>query len=258
MTVKAIFFDIDGTLVRFGQPGMSETMIATLDRARAKGIKVFVATGRPEVMLTTVSNYQFDGYILMNGAIVRLDGKTIHKELIELEDARNIVDIALRDGYSCACCQESDYIASSWSDYARNLFTEIGLFLPRVVEDFATSGLESYQYTVFMTDEEFEKVMAPHLKNTVIARWHPAFTDVIPSTVSKAVGIEKIIQTLGFSKDEVMAFGDGGNDIDMLKYVGMGVAMGNATDAVKQHADYVTDSVDEEGVKTALEHFGVI
>ena len=67
-----------------------------------------------------------------------------------------------------------------------------------------------------------------------------------------------MLDYFGISLEESMAFGDGGNDIPMLKHVGIGVAMGNAEDEVKQAADYVTDSVDENGIEKALWHFGVI
>ena len=84
------------------------------------------------------------------------------------------------------------------------------------------------------------------------------FPDVIPKGSSKQVGVDKMLDYFGISLDESMAFGDGGNDVLMLKHVGIGVAMGNAEDEVKRAADYVTDSVDEDGVEKALRHFGVI
>ena len=73
-----------------------------------------------------------------------------------------------------------------------------------------------------------------------------------------AVGIDKIIEHYGISLHETMAFGDGGNDMAMLRHAGIGVAMGNAGDEVKEAADYVTDSVDDDGVMNALRHFDVI
>ena len=69
---------------------------------------------------------------------------------------------------------------------------------------------------------------------------------------SKAVGIESVLRHFGLDRSECIAFGDGGNDIEMLEYCGIGVAMGNADDTVKQHADHVTTSVDDEGIEQAL------
>ena len=74
----------------------------------------------------------------------------------------------------------------------------------------------------------------------------------------KPVGVGKMLERFGLKREESMAFGDGGNDIDMLRYAGVGVAMDNAGDDVKAAADYVTAGVDEDGVERALRHFGVI
>ena len=71
-------------------------------------------------------------------------------------------------------------------------------------------------------------------------------------------GIQEYLDRLGISVRETMAFGDGHNDIEMLRFAGIGVAMGNASDEVKGAADYVTDSVDEDGIALALQHFGLI
>ena len=84
------------------------------------------------------------------------------------------------------------------------------------------------------------------------------FADVIPAGSSKAVGIDKMLAYFGIPLADTMAFGDGGNDVSMLRHVGIGVAMGNAGDEARRAADYVTTSVDEDGILNALRHFGVI
>ena len=89
-------------------------------------------------------------------------------------------------------------------------------------------------------------------------RWHPDFTDMIPADGGKPRGIRCFMERHGFTREQTMAFGDGGNDIAMLRFAGIGVAMGNANDEVKASADYVTDDVDHDGIMNALRHFGVI
>ena len=89
-------------------------------------------------------------------------------------------------------------------------------------------------------------------------RWHNLFTDLIPADSSKAVGIERILAHFGIDRNESIAFGDGANDIEMLQYVGTGIAMGNAADIVKQNSDLVTDSADDEGIWNALKKLNVI
>ena len=97
--------------------------------------------------------------------------------------------------------------------------------------------------------------MLPHCR---LPRWHPQFSDLVNANNSKASGIESILRHFGIKKEECIAFGDGGNDIEMLEYCGIGVAMGNADDSVKAHADYVTTSVDEEGIEHALLSLDII
>ena len=98
----------------------------------------------------------------------------------------------------------------------------------------------------------------PTLSNCTSGRWHPAFTDITAADADKGKGLHAMADYLGFNIDETMAFGDGGNDISIVREAGIGVAMGNAGDNLKQIADYITTHVDEDGVKNALLHFGVI
>ena len=89
-------------------------------------------------------------------------------------------------------------------------------------------------------------------------RWNPLFVDVIPENGGKGMGIKTMLDYLGFSKEEAMAFGDGGNDIEMLEFVKYGVAMGNSGENVKKSAAYVTDDVDSDGIYNALVHYNVL
>ena len=89
-------------------------------------------------------------------------------------------------------------------------------------------------------------------------RWHPEFIDVIAAGGGKDKGVDAILDRFGITPEECMAFGDGENDLSMLRHVGIGVAMGSASDRVKAQADYVTGSVDEDGILSALHHFGLL
>ena len=103
-----------------------------------------------------------------------------------------------------------------------------------------------------------EEKLMKHLPGCVTTRWYPTFGDIIASGVDKSTGIEKIGEYFGIKVEEMMAIGDGGNDISMIKYAGAGVAMGNAGDDVKLVADFITTSVDDDGVGNALRHYGVL
>ena len=91
-----------------------------------------------------------------------------------------------------------------------------------------------------------------------ITSWNDTGIDIIPKGGGKSAGIQKFLDEHGLDRTQIMAFGDGENDIDMLQFAGIGVAMGNAGEAVKAAADYVTSPVDEDGIENALRHFGLI
>ena len=88
--------------------------------------------------------------------------------------------------------------------------------------------------------------------------WNPYFCDIIPKGSDKSVGIDCMLERHGLLLCQTMAFGDGGNDMGMLRHANIGIAMGNAEEQVKSIADYVTTAVDDHGVVTALRHFGLL
>ena len=95
-------------------------------------------------------------------------------------------------------------------------------------------------------------------KSVNLARWWERAVDVIPASSGKAAAIKEVLKYYGFSAEECMAFGDGGNDIDMIKFAGIGVAMGNSDEEVKMAADHVTDTCDNDGIYKAFKYFKMI
>ena len=114
-------------------------------------------------------------------------------------------------------------------------------------------GFTVMQVIAFYTEAEQKHIICDILKGCDDTRWHPVFADCIARGTNKASGIDHVCRHYGFQPSETMAFGDGGNDIEMLRHAGIGVAMGNASDEVKAAADYVTESVDDDGVAKALQ-----
>ena len=107
-------------------------------------------------------------------------------------------------------------------------------------------------------DNDEEKELMKVMPHCISARWHPLFCDVSPIGGTKQNGIDKFLEHYHIDLSETMAFGDGGNDIQMLNHVAVAIAMGNANDEVKAVADYVTDDVDNDGITKALRHFGLL
>lgn len=140
---------------------------------------------------------------------------------------------------------------------ANALSEEIKFSMPPLLPLEEMSRKEAYQFIAIMDSDRDNEVLS-FLPNCRLPRWHPKFADLIHANNSKAVGIESIISHLGINRQECICFGDGANDIEMLEYCGIGVAMGNAEDKVKNHADFITTSVDEEGISHALYKLGII
>ena len=110
----------------------------------------------------------------------------------------------------------------------------------------------------FFFDKEIEQEVMGQLPGLTATRWCDVFVDINAEGVNKAAGIRSFADYLGLDLSETMAFGDGGNDIPMLRAAGIGVAMGNASDEVKSYADYVTDHIDNDGLYKAFKHFNLI
>ncbi|WP_165157316.1 Cof-type HAD-IIB family hydrolase [Parabacteroides sp. ZJ-118] len=257
--IKAVFFDIDGTLVSFKTHKLPDSAARALDRLREKGIKVFIATGRQARSINNLGTQVFDGYVTLNGGYC-LAGKerVIYKHPIPPEDIAALIRYQEEvEEFPCALVEEDGIYQNYVDDSARQLYGMLDFPHPPARPLRGNGGKEVYQLIAFFSPAQEERILSvlPHCEAT---RWNPLFADVVPRGSSKAVGIDKIIAYYGISLRETMAFGDGGNDSAMLRHAGIGVAMGNAGDAVKAAADYVTDSVDDDGVWNALRHFGLI
>ena len=111
---------------------------------------------------------------------------------------------------------------------------------------------------IFFGNIEQEEAVLRGMPACEATRWTHLLCDIIPRGGGKHIGIQKVLDHYGFAREECMAFGDGDNDITMLRYAGIGVAMGNADAAVKAAADYVTTGTDASGIAKALRHFGML
>ena len=116
-----------------------------------------------------------------------------------------------------------------------------------------------YQLCIYLEDDEkLSSILTNVLTDCISNRWISWFADVNVKGVTKQLGIDKILEHYSLPLESTMAFGDAANDIPMIRHAAVGVAMGNASEQVKQSADYVTASVDDDGVYKALVHYGVL
>lgn len=262
---KALFFDIDGTLCSFTTHDIPASAIRALMDVKAAGHRVFIATGRPRILINNLGALEerdlIDGYITMNGGYCFVGEEVIHKSPIPSEAVQAVVLSCAALHTPCILVGEHDIKVCQPDERVRRIFHEYLKVTTPIsevtVEEAVHSGQAIYQLTPFLSKEE-ESHLAQVSASCEVGRWHPEFADITAKGNTKQRGIDEIIRYFGLSLEETMAFGDGGNDIPMLCHAAIGVAMGNANEEVKAVADYVTTSVDEDGIAHALKHFALI
>lgn len=257
--IKAVFFDIDGTLVSFNTHRISPTTHQAIKALKDKGIKVFIASGRSAFELDILDNIQFDGYIILNGShCYTAEGIDIYKHPIPKDDISRLVKWLENNTTPFLFVHDKGQFINRVNNEVKKLSQLVEVAIPEVTPAEHALDKDILQMAGYFNADEEEDLFTNILTHCEQARWCPYFTDIIANGNSKSDGIQHILDYYNISISETMAFGDGGNDISMLKYVALGVAMGNADDEVKAAANYVTDTVDNEGVYQALKHFGIL
>ncbi|MBQ9587800.1 MAG: Cof-type HAD-IIB family hydrolase [Bacteroidales bacterium] len=264
--IKAIFFDIDGTILSFATHKMLPSSIAAIEKIKDNGVRVFISSGRPKVLIPNFP-VAFDGYITVNGGHCAVGDEVLLRNPFSRATTLRWLDYVRRNDLTTMCFTEYGMCVNRIDAAGMALQQQLGFEMPPLVPldemiEWETSGHNNednavYQFIAMQPAERDREAMAA-IGPCRMPRWHPAFTDIIPDGSSKAVGMQHIIDYLGIRRDETMAFGDGGNDVEMLEFAGIGVAMGNASDEVKAHANYVTADCESDGISLALSHFEVL
>jgi len=258
MTRYALFFDIDGTLVSFQTHEIPPSTILALTQAKANGHRVFIATGRPPIIITNLGaiEHLIDGYVTTNGALCFVGSEIVACNAIPQEEARRVVDDAVAKRYGLIVIGERDIAVwdpkGDVDDIFRRQLAVQNLNQAKPVEEVLSQRV--LQLTAFF-DSDYEQQMMACIPGCISGRWHPAFTDITAQGADKGEGLLLMAAREGIDPQFTMAFGDGGNDTSMIRAAGIGIAMGNAIDELKQQADYVTTSVDDDGILNALRHF---
>lgn len=254
--IKAAFFDIDGTLLSFKTHRVSEGTQRAFEKLRKQNIKTFIATGRPKIIIPPMP-IQFDGYVTMNGALCWVGNQVVYSAPMDKCDSQRWLRYCKEHQVVNMSITRDKMYGNRMSDVVVAIHEQLDFEIPPVVDEDSIMDEEFYQFIGIMPAEEDAKV-AELLPNCSLPRWHPTFTDIVKAGGNKSVGIQHVLEHYGFTPKEIIAFGDGGNDVEMLEYAGIGVAMGNADESVKRRSDFVTTDVDHEGIEYALTQLGII
>lgn len=257
--IKAIFLDVDGTLISFKTHRVPASALDALREAHARGVQLFIATGRAAADLADLEAIPYDGVAALNGAdCLMRDGRVVARHPIPRADFEKSLALSAELDFPVGLELNDGVFVNRVTPEVVRLAEMVAHPVPEQVDLRALFDRRDCCQMCFYFDPELETRVMAELPSLVASRWCPIFTDVNVRGVDKATGMAEFAAHFGFANGETMAFGDGGNDVAMLRAAGAGVAMGNACDEALAAADYVTASVDDDGIRRALEHFGVI
>lgn len=257
MEKKIALFDIDGTLLTHSKELPDETKQAISDLKDA-GVYCAIATGRAPFMYEDLRNtLGIDSFISFNGQYVVLEGEVVYKNPLSTEHLKALHMDAQDHNHPMVFMDHAGMKATT-PDHSHISKSLGSLYLdhPSVDASYYETR-EIFQSLLFCEGNEIEEYRQKHTSFDYI-RWHQYSCDVLPSGGSKAEGIKKLVKAAGLSIENAFAFGDGLNDIEMIREVGTGVAMGNAVPETKQVSDYVTDDVDDGGLVKAIYEVGLL
>mgnify|MGYP003412608022 FL=1 len=257
MKHKIIFFDVDGTITNYKDGTIPKSTKTAIKQLLNNGFQVVAATGRPLSMCEEIAKLGVETFITANGAYVTHRGTCIHKIVLPRETVQSFSTFALQQQNALTFYSESLHMNEVQKPKVlQALYETLRLEeFPPINKELDRN--ETYLLCLFADDVEIEKykVKFPTIQ---FKRWHPYIVNVLEEEVSKSVAIKKVLDYFGLTKEEAIAFGDGENDIDMLKLVDIGIAMGNANEALKSIAHYVTKDSSEDGIALALKKYELI
>jgi Cof subfamily protein (haloacid dehalogenase superfamily) len=254
---KIVFFDIDGTLLDHDKNLPLSTKRA-LQELKNNGVFVAIATGRAPFMFESLrEELDIDSFVSFNGQYVVFENQVIYQNPLDTTELSLFLKETRKNNHPLVFLTEKTMKASvDYHPYIEESLATLKFPHPEEDEQFYESR-NIYQSLLFC-EQQKEQYYRNEYPSFSFIRWHPYSVDVLPSGGSKAEGIKKMIERLNFKLEDVYAFGDGLNDIEMLNAVGTGVAMGNGTDEAKRHANVITTDVDNNGIWNGLKELKLI
>ena len=262
MAYKLVATDMDGTLLN-SDDKITDATVQAIKWAMDKGVVVTLSTGRP---LQGVRKYIDQlglecPVITYNGAVIAysVTGEILFSQDMDIAEATKVFNLAIQKGVMFIVWSQNKLYASEISEKTHfyegitntkaNLLTDF----EKVLENGITKMLWYDDSQVL--DEYIAELKSENFLNTTFTKSRAYFLEFFSNKVSKAVAMEKLGEHYGIRREEMIAIGDQTNDLSMIEYAGLGVAMANAVDSVKRVADYITESNNQDGVAKVIEKF---
>ncbi|MCL2361987.1 MAG: Cof-type HAD-IIB family hydrolase [Defluviitaleaceae bacterium] len=250
MSIKMIVTDLDGTLLKTDK-SISDYTKTILEKCQKSGIKVVYATGRGGSAKKVAPSEFFNGEITMNGAVARIGDDVIYNRLIPYQTARPILLACNKRGIKITSeisgMHYSNFVVSDFWSYLTNFR----------LTDFSPHKLDAEKlYSPAPTPEEIQfinQLLPDNLYSVMNYDITGILLSIMHKDATKSKAVAELARVWGISSKDIVAFGDEGNDIDLLEYAGVGVAVGNALDEVKSIANHICDTNDNDGMAKWLE-----
>ncbi len=275
MTQKYVFLDIDGTLVGYDAQ-IPASALEALKRAQQNGHKIIIASGRSlsSICPQLFEALDFDGIICSGGAQVICNGQTVFESLWSDAEKRIVADYMHRESAHFIVMNRHHVFVEPnfWSETAPRL-REAGVddeILQGAYGDAVVTAHIEEQAEIQKLLYFFAKQTPPQISRELNDQFEVTdfsigkadetilLGEITQAGVNKGSAILRYLEHVGAKIEDSIAFGDSGNDMEMIKTVAVGVAMGNATDAIKSEADWITTDVDADGIRNGFLHFGLI
>ena len=258
--IKIVFTDIDGTLFSHVTNSVPQTAIAAIHLLQAKGIKVFLCSGRNYYLIRKSGILNLihpDGLVMMNGSSAEVDGKIIYRYPIPETVVDKIILFAKKLKFGLTLIEENEGHINMIDDRVISAHEKYGTRFPQPRHFPDHYDRVVYQMIAFC-DEIEESLFLPHLENCKSARWDEYAVDIMLNDSDKSKGIQSVLEYYGYSPEEAACLGDGENDVEMMLYCGHSACMGAGSPKAKKVAEYTAPDIDKDGWASACLHFGLI
>lgn len=264
MSKKAVFFDIDGTLYDF-RTGVIESTKKAIKKVRENGHLAIICTGRSKAILPEeeVISLGFDGVIAGCGTYIDYNEKNLLNETIKLPLVLDTVKL-LKENHLIPILEGPEYIYFDKEGYegkVREALDKFSCFLGDRCKPIAgnEADISANKISVRLLEHSKLDTIQESLQINFNLIFHESsMVELVPKNYSKAKGIKILIDKLGINWEDTYAFGDSNNDLEMIRYVAHGVAMGNSTKDLLKIADYVTDDIQKDGIFNGLLKLGLL
>ena len=248
MNKKYIFLDLDGTIIDHKSNSVPDSTKETIKKLQENGHEIIISTGRPPALFYDIDKMlEIDSYIASNGRLVVYKGKIISKKCIDKQVVKDLVNLALEKKIDLAFESITDYVLNThFTDLPAKFSDLYHIDYPEVIKDYHLDN-DVYQMILFYAKDDYKKYedIFPTLSFHYSNKYG---IDINEKGGMKELGIKAIIEELNIGISDTIAVGDGFNDLSMIKYAHIGVAMGNASEFLKNSADMVADLVDNDGL----------